>query len=260
MSYFSKIRIILFFLFYLGNGFALVDCKRDNQPEDPHLPKTMNVTQVDTGLPKLPEVQDGRGLIFTFFDHRGVLLSVEQIEMVPDIARAEVMVTDPKHNLSGENVFLTDLRKKKKDDTYRVWQDTRGNWLDRVMPKSSQLDQAAQAQIQKAQTKRRKNRRRTRSTQQGQVAKEQPKIVMFSTSWCGSCKTARAYFSQRGLEFLELDVEKNPEAAQQMAQIQQRFNLKQGVVPLLIINGRPLQGFSAQMVESALASAPSPAS
>ena len=79
---------------------------------------------------------------------------------------------------------------------------------------------------------------------------------MFSTAWCPSCKTARQYFQSKRVQFLELDVEKDAQAAQKYQQITAAYRLRAGVVPLLIINGRPLQGFSKPQVDAALAAPP----
>lgn len=38
-------------------------------------------------------------------------------------------------------------------------------------------------------------------------------IVLFSTSWCGACKTTRAFLKRQAYSFCEFDIEKNsPEA------------------------------------------------
>jgi glutaredoxin len=76
---------------------------------------------------------------------------------------------------------------------------------------------------------------------------------MFSTSWCPSCRDARQYFASKDVPFVELDVEKNMQARQQYQAIAQKFGLRPGVVPLIMIDGRPFQGFSKPQVQAALA-------
>jgi glutaredoxin 3 len=203
--------------------------------------------------------------LYSFFDERAELRTVDQIGQVPQTAKAEVMVTNPKKQLPGDLTYIADLRAKNSKGEYRTWVETRGAWLDRQMPKLSLLKQPTQT-LAKASTppkhprKLVRRRRRPRAANAaGQMATEprpaaKPKVMLFSTSWCPSCKTARQYFESRGVPFLELDVEKDPQAAQQYMALTQSFGLRQGVVPLIVINGRPMQGFSQSQVEAALAS------
>jgi len=39
------------------------------------------------------------------------------------------------------------------------------------------------------------------------------KIIMYSTQWCGDCVRAKRIFQQFGVEYVEIDLEKHPEAA-----------------------------------------------
>ncbi|MCC6751335.1 MAG: hypothetical protein IT371_27020 [Deltaproteobacteria bacterium] len=219
------------------------------------------------GLRPVLAVREGLGLLFTYFDHRAEMRTVEQVASVEAAARSLVMVTDPKSRPPGDQVYVADLRKVEGPHGYRVWMEPRSAWLDRAMPKLSELKkQAALAEAQRP--KKPRKRRKPRATAAAGTAaggtaggaaagaQAKPKAVIFTTAWCPSCKSAKAYFAQRGIPFLELDVEKNPEAAQQYAAIQQRYRLRQGVVPLIVINGRVFQGFSAQQVEAALAQPP----
>jgi len=64
-------------------------------------------------------------------------------------------------------------------------------------------------------------------------------IVMFSTSWCGVCKRARAYFEKEGIAFVEHDVDKNQAArAEYLA-----LNPKRSV-PTIKVGNEVVVGFS----------------
>jgi mycoredoxin len=39
---------------------------------------------------------------------------------------------------------------------------------------------------------------------------------MYTTSWCGSCRTAKRYFQEQGVDYDEIDIEEVPEAAEQV--------------------------------------------
>ena len=72
-------------------------------------------------------------------------------------------------------------------------------------------------------------------------------IVMFSTSWCGVCKRARAYFEKEGISFVEHDVDKNQAArAEYLA-----LNPKRSV-PTIKIGNEVVVGFSERAVQSAI--------
>lgn len=216
-------------------------------------------------------VRDDGHLVFSFFDHRAELRAVERVESVPADVRAEVMVTDPGRSLPGDLIIVADLRKKNSGGQYRAWTEGKGAWLDRVMPKVSLLRTAGAARepdkvaVKKPKVKiRRKPKKRhvaqagsePASAQPQALPKALPKVILFSTAWCPSCKAARQYLQSRRVQFLELDVEKDARAAQQYQAISTAYRLRPGVVPLLVINGRPLQGFSKPQVDAALAAAP----
>ena len=78
-------------------------------------------------------------------------------------------------------------------------------------------------------------------------------MILFSTAWCPSCKTARAFFQQRGIPFQELDVERNQQAQQLYLQVSRQARLRPGVVPVIIVGDRVFQGFSRPQIEAALA-------
>jgi len=72
-------------------------------------------------------------------------------------------------------------------------------------------------------------------------------VEMFATSWCGYCRKAREFFQARGIPFVEYDIEADAAAAQRKQEIYPSPG-----VPLVVINGKPIQGFSPQAYEQAL--------
>jgi glutaredoxin 3 len=83
-------------------------------------------------------------------------------------------------------------------------------------------------------------------------APKRPPVLLFSTSWCPSCKRAKAYFLRRKVRFAEFDVERDPRAARHFLLIQKRAGLRPGVVPLIMVGQRAFQGFSEQRMEEVL--------
>lgn len=204
-------------------------------------------------------IRDNSGLLFTFFERNAQMRTVERISKVQQDARKAVMVTNLSGNLPQDRIYVADLSSKGKDGHYRVWIEQRGTWLDRVMPRASVARLSDDvAQKRRARKVRRKKRRRggaTGASTQASAAntKEMPKVVMFSTSWCPSCKVARQYFTQKGVRYVDLNVEQNQAAAQKMVEIQQARGMKVGAVPLIIIGNQVYQGFSQMQIEAGLA-------
>ena len=72
-------------------------------------------------------------------------------------------------------------------------------------------------------------------------------VEMFATRWCGYCKKAREYFEARGIAITEYDIETDVAAARRKQEIYPSPG-----VPLVVINGRPIQGFAPYAYEQAL--------
>lgn len=206
-----------------------------------------------------PLIADGRGLLFSFFDEQARLRTVERIADVAPVARAQVMVTDPLQTLSDGQVFVADLRKKTDGNRYAVWRESKGSWLDRNMPKLSELKQpiieplATKTPLRHRPRRTRRRRPRAKKPPADSASVAEPRVVMFSTSWCPSCKKARAYFAGRGVPFVEKDVEKDQQAAAAYQQIAEKLGLRRGVVPLIIVGKQVFQGFSEPQISAALA-------
>ena len=241
--------------FLLGLLALASACREGTATREPGTPKP-------DARPLIITIQDGRGLVFSFFDNRADLRAVERVDQVPEDARAEVMVTDPSRLLPSDNIYVSDLRKRQTSGDYRVWIEPRRTWLDRRMPKTSQLRALARAEAPAGEKKPVKVRKKIKRPPRKKVAeaktaapREQVKVALFSTSWCPSCRAARAHLQSRKVAFVELDVEKDAEAAQQYQAAQTAFKLRPGVVPLILVAGKPLQGFSAAQLDAALAAA-----
>jgi glutaredoxin len=72
-------------------------------------------------------------------------------------------------------------------------------------------------------------------------------VEMFATSWCGYCKKAREFFAARGIAITEYDIETDVAAARRKQEIYPSPG-----VPLVVINGKPIQGFAPYAYEQAL--------
>lgn len=73
-----------------------------------------------------------------------------------------------------------------------------------------------------------------------------PRVQLYTTSWCGYCQKARSFLQAKGIDYVEYDVERDAAASG-------RFKAYGGRgVPLAVINGNVVHGFSESAYEGAL--------
>jgi mycoredoxin len=79
------------------------------------------------------------------------------------------------------------------------------------------------------------------------------KIVIYTTPWCGDCKSAKRFLEERGIAYEEIDIDRRPEAAE----IVMRLNDGMRKVPTLDVEGTIVSGdkFNASRFEEDLRAA-----
>jgi glutaredoxin len=65
------------------------------------------------------------------------------------------------------------------------------------------------------------------------------RVVMYSAEWCGVCKRAKQYFTEKNIRFTEYDIDKNPKAKADFDKMGGRG------VPVILVGNRRMNGFSA---------------
>ncbi len=73
-------------------------------------------------------------------------------------------------------------------------------------------------------------------------------VRIFTTTNCPHCVTAKNFFKTKGINFTELNVEKDISAAREMVEISGGAM----TVPILEINGKIIIGFNRHAIEGAL--------
>lgn len=63
-------------------------------------------------------------------------------------------------------------------------------------------------------------------------------VILYSTSWCGACKQAKAFLNRHGIAYTEYDVEKSAEGRRQFEALGGRG------VPLMVIEGTTVIGYN----------------
>ena len=84
------------------------------------------------------------------------------------------------------------------------------------------------------------------------AARAQVEVVMYSTSWCGYCRAARAWLSGQGITYVDHDVEREPAAHARHVALSPG-----GGVPVFEVDGTVAHGFDAislgRLIEQAAA-------
>ena len=77
-------------------------------------------------------------------------------------------------------------------------------------------------------------------------------IIVYMTSWCGVCKQVEAYLDRKGVEYIAKDIEKDREAAAELAAKAKQAGVPMGSVPMIDIKGELLRGFDRKRLEALL--------
>jgi glutaredoxin len=78
-------------------------------------------------------------------------------------------------------------------------------------------------------------------------------VVIYGTSWCGFCKRARAWFTERNIPFTDLDVERDHDARAEVSRkCREQGSSFNGGVPVLDVNGKIIDGFDIPAIKIAL--------
>lgn len=76
-----------------------------------------------------------------------------------------------------------------------------------------------------------------------------PKVDLYITKWCGYCKKAKAFLSKNNIAFNAYDIEQDPDAAARKKTLAPDYS----GIPLAVINGATIRGFSEDSYQEALA-------
>ena len=93
-------------------------------------------------------------------------------------------------------------------------------------------------------------KRRTPPQQQGMTVSAD--VVLYSASWCGYCKKARAWLQEHNVSFVERDIESDPGAAEAMVARCSATGQKSNGVPVIDAHGTVIVGWSETALARAL--------
>jgi glutaredoxin len=176
-------------------------------------------------------------LLFTYAAEGGAFESVQQIDKVPEARRGWVRVVDlavqPERRVDIELVYVADLRQPGKDGAYPYVVMSRGAF------EAAATARATQGATDPAPAK-------------PPTGSAGAKVILYATSWCPACRTAREFMNGKGIPFVEKDIEKDPSAATELMQKAKAAGISASGVPVLEVGGTLMQGFDAERLTALL--------
>jgi len=203
------------------------------------------------GTPATIEVlKDGRWL-FTYAEPSGGFATTDKPDSVPAGARAVVRVFDPAapEKTPGDGrVYVTNL-----DEVMN-----KGKATARAMSREA-FETAAMAAHPTGESSPLAAQRMQPAPMPAAdggaaapAAGGPPVVTIYGTSWCGACRAARQYLTERKIPFADKDVERDADAARELAVKAAKMGVPTDRVPVIDVRGRLLLGFDKARIESLL--------
>jgi len=178
---------------------------------------------------------EAEGLLLVWYDERGESHLANQRTEIPEARRASVRVDalelPPDQRLEPDFVYVADLRAPGKDGAYPVRKVPRESFEAALpsAPKTPQGDTLAADHASSSE------------------------VIIYGASWCGACKQAARFFTQKGVPFVEKDIEKEPGARGEMLAKAEAQGVRTNGIPVIDVRGTLLGGFNAARIEQLLA-------
>ena len=86
----------------------------------------------------------------------------------------------------------------------------------------------------------------------GLIEKQRPPVIMYATTWCGVCRTARGFLKKHGVAYQEKDIDKDRAAAAELQAKAQKAGVSARGVPVFDVAGKILPGFDEGQLKQLL--------
>lgn len=196
------------------------------------------------------EILKGGRWLFTYVEPSGTFSTTDKAESVPEGSRAIVRVFDPSDMAKTDSpgqVYVADLNQLLKS----------GKAAAKPMSRDA-FETAAIAQLPPGESS------ALAAHGAGGAAPEAPPpppvamdggtpiVTIYGTSWCGACRAARQYLTERRIPFADKDVERDPAAARELGEKASKMGIPTDRVPIIDVRGRLLQGFDRARIDALL--------
>jgi glutaredoxin len=170
---------------------------------------------------------EAEGLLLVWYDGEGAAHTATRRSDIPEAQRKRVRVDSlevaPDKRLDPAFVYVADLGAAQADGSYRVEK------LNREAFEQAMVKPAPEP-----------------------VATASSDVILYGASWCGACPQARQYLEQKGVPFIEKDIEKEPGARQEMQAKAQAQGVRTSGIPVIDVKGTLLAGFNPVAIDRAL--------
>ena len=197
-------------------------------------------------------VKAGEKHLYRYFPAGGTALkTANSLEDVPTASRETVLVIPDSVDVPPGLAYVADLRQAAADGTYPVKVLTQGEF-DAAIAAAQPADPPPGATTAGGKAPAPRSPGPSSASAQSSGKNE---VIMFSTSWCGVCTQARRYFKNKGIAYVERDVEEEAGAAEEMRRRATEAGLDPRSLtggPVLWVHGRMFPGFDPNQIGKAL--------
>lgn len=188
------------------------------------------VARAERVTPPFEVSGEGEGLLLVWYDEKGDAHPADKRADIPEPHRATVRVDAlelaPSQRRDPDAMYIADLRTPGADGRYPVRKVAREAF-------ETALTQRANASAPAA-------------------ASAKADVILYGASWCGACKQAKQYFTQKGVPFVEKDIEKEPGARSEMLAKAREQGVNASGIPVIDVKGRLIGGFNPARIEQLL--------
>ena len=180
------------------------------------------------------------GLLLVWFDDEGAHTAASRAE-VPESHREMVRVDDlslsPEQGAGADMVFVADLREPTEDGVFLVRRMSRASFDNRIAAAGGPGAAPEPADD---------------PTPPAAGDPTDADVIIYGASWCGACRQAEAFFRQNNIEFIELDIERDPGARQAMQAAARAAGVRTTGIPVIDFRGEIIAGFNRAALQRAI--------
>lgn len=225
-------------------GAGAVACRRSPSSAAPPDPAAVVIVRPESA-----------GLLLTWIDDKGDFHVETSVADVPIMGRDVVRVEDPARDESAhpDQMVVADLRQAGADGAYPVRTMTRADFEALAVARREKAGPTlASAAPPTAPPPAGPNGADTANAKHGPRSAV---VVIYGAEWCGACHEAAKYLRNKGIPYVDKDVEKDPDAAREMQQKLAKNGLHEGSIPVIDVRGKVMIGFNPAEIDAALGQA-----
>ena len=207
------------------------------------------------GAPATVEVLKGGRWLFTYAEPAGTFATTDKPETIPEAARGLVRVIEPTEQMKGgaDRVYVTNVGELLAGGKSSAKAMSREAFETAALAALPGGESSPLAGRQGAPPPAHAPSAMPSTPPGGTVPPgTTPVVTIYGTSWCGACRAAREYMTAHKIPFADKDIERDPSAAQELADKASKMGIPTDRVPVIDVRGRLLLGFDRERIEALL--------